>query len=131
MTFILAYTSLIYYILISFPSLLFCQSLPNTSTLLQIHCSSISLQKRAELPGMSTNHGITSYHNTKHKPLLRLVEAAWRRKFSEADKRVRNHLQSQCYESHKNTKLLPQFLITLPGTVLGRWATKKYMKERE
>jgi IS5 family transposase len=34
----------------------------------QNHSFSISLQKRAGLQGMSTKRGLTSYHQTRHKP---------------------------------------------------------------
>ena len=51
-------------------SLLFHHSFQSfsTSLLSQIHCSSIFLQKRADLPGISSRHDITSYNTTRHKP---------------------------------------------------------------
>lgn len=48
-------------------------SSPSTSPSLfhlpQIHFSPISLQNRVGLPGISTEHDITNYSKTKHKPL--------------------------------------------------------------
>lgn len=50
----------------SFSSLFSSQSLPLPTSSLSDN-SSVSLQKRAGLPGMSTKHGLTEYSKTQHK----------------------------------------------------------------
>ena len=61
--------------------------------ILQIHCSSISLQKIARLPGISTEHSITSYNKTTHKPSYQdwVSQTSRRKNFSRAGERVRNN----------------------------------------
>lgn len=51
-----------------FPNLHTPQSLFLTYHLPQTHSSSLSIQKRAGLPGASTEHYITSCSKTRHKP---------------------------------------------------------------
>ena len=89
---------------LSFP---FSKSLLPTSTLPKIHCSSLSLQKRAGLPGISTEHGITGYNNTRHNPSYQVwTKQINRRKgVPRAGKRVRDSPCSHCQKSPKSTKL--------------------------
>lgn len=51
------------------PSILHFSSLSTTSPLPELYCSSLSLKKRAGLPGLSTKQSITSYNKTRHKSL--------------------------------------------------------------
>lgn len=57
-----------------------------------IRCFSISLQKRASLPGLAPEHGITSYNKTRHKPPCQdwMRQASRRERGSRTGKRVRD-----------------------------------------
>jgi hypothetical protein len=73
--FLFIYFSLIQYILITVSPPSNLPSPPTSTSLLpHIHCSSVSLQKRAGLPGISTEHGIPRCNKTRHK----LSHEGWR-----------------------------------------------------
>jgi hypothetical protein len=57
-----------------------------------IHCSSVSLHKRAGLLEISTEHGITWCNKTRHKPSYqgRIWQSSKRKTIPGAGKRLRN-----------------------------------------
>lgn len=67
----------------------------------------ISLQKREDLPGLSTKHNIRSDNATRHMPSYQ----SWTRQpnrrtpVPQTGTRVRANVYSQCEKSHSNTKL--------------------------
>lgn len=79
-------------IIVSTPSTLPSTSFPYLSSPLQNHSSSISLQKRASIPGILTKHTIKRYNKTRHKPLYQswMRQHSRKKRDSRAGQRVRD-----------------------------------------
>lgn len=79
-------------IIVSTPSTLPSTSFPYLSSPLQNHSSSISLQKRASIPGILTKHTIKRYNTTRHKPLYQswMRQHSRKKRDSRAGQRVRD-----------------------------------------
>lgn len=87
----------------SFPP---CNPPSTTFPLPAVHCSSVSLHKRAALPVVSKEHSTTKRNKTKHNLHIRAV---WRNKEEEQASKSRQksqrHPHFYCQEFHKNTRL--------------------------
>ena len=90
----LIHSSIIHYILttVSSPSTLPSSPHPNTSPILQIYSSFISLHQTPGLPGISAEPGMTIYNKTMHKPTYQgqMRQHSKRKKVPRADKIVRD-----------------------------------------
>ena len=64
-------------------------------------------KKRVHHPGISTEHGLTIYNKTGHKPSYQgwIRQPSRRKRALSTGKRVRDTLHSHCWESYKYTKL--------------------------
>lgn len=99
------YFSLIQFILTS-ASPFFLLTSP-TSLLPQTHCSSISLQKSADLPGMWTKHSITEFNkNRPYNLISRQYKATQCEELGSKNRqKSQRHPYSHCQESNKTYKL--------------------------
>lgn len=88
---------------------------PPVSPLPEIHCSFMSLQKRAGLPVISTELGITRCNKARNIPLYQgCTRKPSRRKWvPQAGKRIRDTpSNSHCSKSNKNPKLKTHSMYT-------------------